>query len=141
MKWKILFAVLAIMLVAGCAKTAEKTQEPVVTPPVQQEQPVVEEITQPPAPEEQAPTPTTETIILQDQYAEPATMTVAAGSTIVFKNMGTKVKIMWVKKTEFSEKSPRLEEGDSWEVTLPNPGEYEFLDLIIGKVKGTITVE
>ena len=139
MKMKILFAILAVMLLVGCAKPAEKTQEPVITPPVQ-EKPAVEEVIQQPE-ADQGPMPTTETIILQDQYAEPASITVAAGSTIVFKNMGTKVKIMQIKKTEFNERSPRLEEGDSWEVKLADAGEYDFLDIIIGRAKGTVTVE
>jgi len=79
--------------------------------------------------------------MLSDNAAEPAALSVVAGSTIVFKNTGTKVKIMQVKGIEFNEVSPRLAEGDTWEITLNNAGEYQFLDIIIAKAKGTITVE
>jgi hypothetical protein len=40
----------------------------------------------------------------------------------------------------FNERSPSLVAGDSWEVTLTEPGEYMFIDIIMGS-KGTITVE
>jgi plastocyanin len=142
MKWKILFAILAVMLLAGCSQKAVEKQ-PIV--PVVNEQPVAKEVVQnqeqQPAEEVTAPVPTTETIMLGDAAAEPATLTVAAGSTIVFKNTGDKVKLVWIKTTEFSEKSPRLAAGDSWEINLPKAGEYKFLDIIIGKIQGTITVQ
>jgi plastocyanin len=134
MKWSVLFAILAVMLLFGCAKSAETTPASTTG-----DQPVVSEVQEETAPA--LPVPTTETINLGDSAADPATLSVAAGSTIIFKNTGDKVKVMWVKALEFSEKSPRLSAGDSWELTIPNAGEYEFLDIIIGKVKGTISVE
>jgi plastocyanin len=134
MKWSVLFAILAVMLLFGCAKSAETTPTSTTGG-----QPAVNEVQTPSEPA--LPVPTTETINLGDSAADPATLTVAAGSTIVFKNTGDKVKIVWVKAIEFSEKSPRLVSGDSWELTIPNAGEYEFLDIIIGKVKGTISVQ
>lgn len=141
MNWKVLFAILAIMVLVGCApKVAEEPDEP--APVVEEEEPVVEEIIEEPEePEVVEPKPTTETVILKDSYAEPAELTVVAGSTIMFKNDGEKVKIMQVKKPEFNERSPRLNTGDTWEIKLVNPGEYQFLDIIIGRSKGTITVE
>jgi plastocyanin len=139
MKWNVLFVILAVILLVGCAeKAVEKTQPTAPTEPQQPDEVIIEE---PVEVEPQGPVPTTETVMLSDNAAEPAALTVAAGSTIVFKNSGEKVKIMWVKKTEFSEKSPRLEAGDTWEITLADAGEYDFLDMIIGKAKGTITVE
>lgn len=138
MKWTILFAILAVMLLAGCAQKAVEKQP---TVPIVNEQPVAKEVVQEQPAEVAAPVPTTETIVIGDMAAEPATLTVVAGSTIIFKNDGDKVKVMWIKGLEFSEKSPRLAKGDSWEINLPKAGEYKFLDIIIGKVKGTVTVE
>jgi plastocyanin len=146
MKWNILFAILAVLILVGCAKpVAEKPAQPVIpqeeTPvveePVAEETPVQEEVVQ----EEAKPVATTETIMLSDSAAEPATLKVAAGSIIIFKNTGDKVKIIQVKKIEFNERSPRLEKEDTWEIKLGDAGEYQFLDVIIGKAKGTITVE
>lgn len=137
MNWKVLFAVLAVMMLVGCAAPVAEEPEPVVEEP----EPIVEEIVEEPEPIVEEPKPSTEEVVLQDNYAEPTDLTVLAGSTVVFKNMGTKVKIMQVKKPEFNERSPRLNEGDSWEITLMESGEYQFLDIIIGRAKGTITVE
>jgi hypothetical protein len=88
MKWKLIFAILTVMLLVGCAKPAEEAEElPEVTPPEEEEMEVIE-VT--PEEEEKAPV-TTETISVMNRAVEPAELTVGAGSTIVF-NMGEDVK-------------------------------------------------
>ena len=136
MKWKILFAILAVMLLVGCAKKVEeKPVQPVVVekPVAEQKEPVV---TGP------VPTPaTTETITVMNRAVNPDSLTVGAGSTIVFK-MADDVKgsrTIQVKAIEFNQRSPALSAGDTWELTIAEAGEYQFIDIIMGS-KGTITV-
>ncbi|MBW2991762.1 cupredoxin domain-containing protein [Candidatus Woesearchaeota archaeon] len=134
MKWSILFAILAVMLLVGCAKPAE---EP--APIAEEQEPVIEEIVEEPEPEV---TPATrEEITVMNRAVEPTALTVGAGSTIVFKMDSGVVggRTLQVKKVGFSERSPSLRAGDSWEITLAETGEYQFIDIIMGS-KGTITV-
>lgn len=143
MKWKILFAVLAVMLLVGCAKP--KVEEEPITPPVTIEEPitppVIEEVIEEPAPVVEEPQVTTETVTIFNNYAEPVDLKITAGSTVVFKSESSRVNMIQVKAVGFNQRSPRLNEGDMWDITLTEPGEYDFLDIIIGRAKGTITVE
>lgn len=143
MKWNVLFVILAVLLLAGCAqKAVQEETTPVVEDVVQEEIVQEEEVEEVEEEVEEVPQPTTETITILDNSAEPADLSVVAGSTIVFKCESSRpTTIMQVRGVEFNEKSPRLKQGDMWEITLDNPGEYDFLDIIIARAKGTITVE
>lgn len=139
MKWKILFAILAVMLLAGCAKPkAEEEAQELIVEEIIEESETVEE-----AEEAEEPKATTETILIKEKYAEPTELTVVAGSTIAFKSESSKSSIMQVKNADGTtfDKSPKMSNGDIWEITLNEPGEYKFLDVILVRAKGTITVE
>ncbi|MBW2991763.1 hypothetical protein KY345_00915 [Candidatus Woesearchaeota archaeon] len=155
MRIKIFILVLVIIL-SGCA---QQLQEDIA----EEEIPVQEEIPEEIAPEtpkeeiipeekEEIPVDTEEpeeeaddnrfTIVITHTTVTPKESTVKPGTTVVFEMREISgYRKMFIRKTGFIEKSGPLEAGDTWEVTLNEPGRYQFVESVIGITQGYVTVE
>ena len=141
MEIKYILAVLVVIMLSGCAaKVPEQpgeTVNPEVTlpaeeqPPVGPEGPVEGELEEPEAVGE-----VTDVQVLRAGF-DPEELTVSVGTVVTWKNMDDRVHIIILVG---GERSPTLNEGDTFEYKFEEAGTYEVIDSIF-KFKGTITVE
>ncbi len=124
MKISYIFAVLAIVILVGCA---QETVAPVATPP-----PVAE--TPPPIVEEAPPAEVPAEIEILVKGFDPEEITVKKGTTVKWINTAPSVKML-----TSAVNSGRLESGDTFEFTFEEVGEFRVFDLF-GKKWLTITV-
>lgn len=126
MKLSYIFAVLAIVILVGCA---QKTTAPVETPPPP---PVVEA---PPAIEPEPPKEIPAEIEILVRGFEPEEITVKKGATVRWINTAPGPKIITINGVS----SPRLESGDTYEQTFEAAGEQKIFDLF-GRKWGKVIV-
>jgi plastocyanin len=138
-----IIAILAILLLVGCAKQAvtPTSQTPVANTPTT---PVANTPTTPQqtAPQTPAETPAgpEEIITLSDTTAQPVDVKVAVGGSVTFKSEATNRPHLII-VDELSERSSRLETGNTYTFKFDKAGAYTYRDLWIGSLRGTITVE
>ena len=148
MKLKYLFVLLTILLVIGCAtETPEVTEEEGVgeTPTMEEEIPTtVEE----PIVEAAVSGATEQIVLIKGPTAmEPAELTIAVGTTVVWKNedwldkdAGTG-RAHVIAEWNGAFRSERLEPGDVFSFTFDEPGTYEYRSITTPGARGTIIVE
>jgi plastocyanin len=138
-----IIAILAILLLVGCAKQAATpdAQTPVANTPS------TPAANTPSTPQDnaQATTPTvpagpSEMITLSDRAAQPADVKISVGGSVTFKNTATNRPHLII-VDELGERSTRLEESGTFTFTFDKAGTYTYRDLWIGSLRGTITVE
>ena len=144
MEIKHILAVLIVLMLSGCAaKVPEQPGEtitPDVTIPVEEQPPV-----EPSAPITPQETPVeeeklvggaAEVQILKAGF-DPEELIVSAGTVVTWKNMDNRVHITLLVG---GERSPSLNEGDTFEYKFEEAGTYEIMDAVF-KFKGTVIVE
>lgn len=128
-----ILAILVFLTAAGCQKTESNTQVSPSTPST----PVV---TQPTPQAEETPKEAAakgaDVRILEGGF-DPEVIEIAAGSTVTFKNMDSRIHLVVVTG---GDRSPTLQPNDTWDLTLEEKGEYEITDAIF-KFDGTIVVK
>jgi len=160
----VLFLVLGIIL-SGCQIAEEQTEEPVETD--EQEAPVVEpeegaediveevnktveteeELNETIEPEEETedinatePEENVLTIEIDNLTLSQKYVTIEKGTTIIWENKENHPHMLAAHYGEF--RSPRLEQGDSFNHTFDEVGEYTYICAIFKtQIRGTITVE
>lgn len=135
-----ILVVLVVLMLSGCAaESPEQLGEdvtPEVTPPA--EEPIAEPETPPEAPaEEEKPVGGAADVQVLRAGFDPEELTVSVGTVVTWKNMDDRVHIVLLVS---GERSPRLEEGDTFEYEFEEAGTYTIRDAIF-KFKGTVTVE
>jgi plastocyanin len=127
-----ILAILSIIMLVGCQKPADD---------VMIDEPIVDAPTQDSAPTEPVSNAADggDIIVSGTGIFDPNTLTIKKGSTVVFTSSGDRTHILSLNGDE-SFRSPRLEDGDSFEYVFENPGEFEVWDVIFKKTM-IITVE
>ena len=129
MKIGYVVAILAIILLVGCAQTTPTPPvTPVETPPVE---PVVE--TPPVTTTTIAETPKGEIEILVKGF-DPTELTVKKGTTVKWVNTAPAVRILGG-----NVRSPNLKSGDTFEYTFDKAGEYTIIE-VLSKARGKVIV-
>lgn len=126
MKVSYIMAVLAILLLIGCAQTTVTPTE-TAPPTAPAEEPVVEE------PAEVTPEVAEVEILVRG--FDPEEVTVKKGTTVRWINTAAGTKIVTIE----GKSSDRLESGDTYEKTFEEVGEYRVFDLF-GKRWGKVIV-
>ncbi len=137
MEIKYILVVLVVIMLSGCAAKAPEqpgeTVTPDVTPPevppVEPEGPVEVE-------EPEVVGGAADVQILRAGF-DPEELTVSAGTVVTWKNMDNRVHITLLVG---GERSPSLNEGDTFEYKFEEAGTYEIMDAVF-KFKGTVIVE
>jgi len=147
MKLGLIFAIMAVVLLVGCAQQEVMEDKEIKDSDVMEDkappatEPVTEVIEVTPEEDVMEDKPvTTVTVIIEARASVPSEVTITPGSVVVFKHEGKKASMILFRQMD-NLKSPRIEPGDTWQVTFPEAGEYKYLDLFNGFVKGTVTVE
>jgi len=136
MRVKYIVALLAILIMVGCA--TKQPEAPPETPPVPPETPP-ESVEEAPAVEETVEEPVVGADIkILNKAFDPEELTLSAGSTVTWINMDetTVHSISIVGKGVICS---RKKAGETCGYTFEEAGTYEIMDLI-NKFKGTITV-
>jgi len=141
-----IIAILAILLLVGCAKQIPANPQTPVTPqtPSTPQTPVANTPTTPqettPITPSETPAGPEEVITLSDKTAQPGDVKVAVGGSVTFKNEATNRPHLII-VDELGERSSRLETGNTFTFKFDKAGKYTYRDLWIGSLRGTITVE
>lgn len=125
-----LLAVLILTIAAGCQKAAEQV-EPVATEPEVIEPEVTEPVVTEPA------VPAGADVQVLRAGFDPETVTIAVGSTVTWKNMDDRTHLVVI---DNQDRSPSLEQGDTWDKTFEQAGTYEMTDVVF-KYSGTVVVK
>jgi plastocyanin len=147
MEIKHILALLVVVMLSGCAanNVEQPDQGEENTPPAEDEQPPVEPEmppVEPESPEEEEEESEEEAAsgadiqILRGAF-DPEEITVAPGSIVTFKNTDDRAHLVVVIG---GERSPGLEDGDTFEHKFEEAGTYEVMDSIFG-FKATIIVQ
>jgi len=138
MEIKHILAVLVVIMLSGCAaKAPEQPGEavtPEVTPPVE-EQPPVEPEGPVEVEEPEVVGGAADVQVLRGGF-DPEELTVSVGTVVTWKNMDDRIHIIVLID---GERSPRLEEGDTFEYKFEEAGTYDIIDAVFG-FKGKIIV-
>jgi len=139
MEIKHILAVLAVLILSGCAAnvqeqpgetvTPDVTPPPVEQPPVEPESPVEVE-------EPEVVGGAADVRVLRGGF-DPEELTVSAGTVVTWKSMDNRTHIILLVG---GERSPSLNEGDIFEHKFKEAGTYEVMDAVF-KFKGTVIVE
>ena len=141
MEIKHILAVLAVLMLTGCAAEVQEQPEETVTPEVTP--PAEEPIAEPETPTEELVEEEPEVVITGKDVQilragfDPEELTVSAGTVVTWKNMDDRIHIVVLVG---GERSPRLESEDTFEYKFEEAGTYQVMDAIFG-FKGTVTVE
>src|SRR3989338_617719 len=119
MKISYLVAILAIILLVGCAQ-----EKAAVTPAETEPEPPVVETPTTTVPVEEKPveTPKSEIEVLVKGF-EPAELTIKKGTTVKWVNTAPTVRILGG-----AVRSPSLKSGDTFEYTFDKAGEYTVIE-------------
>jgi len=135
-----ILAVLVVLMLSGCAAEVQEQPEETVTPEVTlpAEESIAEPETPPEAPaeEERLVGGAADIQVLRAGF-DPEELTVSVGTVVTWKNMDNRVHIILLVG---GDRSPRLEEGDTFEYEFEEVGIYTIMDSVFG-FKGTVTVE
>ncbi len=136
MEIKYILAVLVVLMLSGCAAEVQEQPDEIVTP----------DVTPPPVEPEMPPEAlpvepevvggVADVQILRAGF-DPEELTVSVGTVVTWKNMDDRIHIIMIVG---GERSPRLEERDTFEYKFEEAGTYQVMDAIFG-FKGTVTAE
>lgn len=135
-----ILAVLVVLMLSGCAAKVPEQPGEAVTPEVTlpAEESITEPETPPEAPvEEEKPVGGAADVQVLRAGFDPEELTVSVGTVVTWKNMDDRVHIILLVG---GERSPRLNEGDTFEYEFEEAGIYTIMDSVFG-FKGTVTVE
>jgi len=143
MEMKHILAVLVVLMLSGCAAEVQEQQDetttPDATPPPVEQQPVEQPPEAPVGGEVEEPEVVggaADVQVLRGGF-DPEELTVSAGTVVTWKNMDDRVHIILLVG---GERSPSLNEGDTFEYKFEEAGTYEVMDSIF-KFKGIVIVE
>jgi plastocyanin len=91
------------------------------------------------APTASVGTATTPTVHIKNFAFDPATLTVAAGTTVRFVNDDTEAHTVTARDGSFN--SDGLDTNDSWSFRFTKPGDYAYFCQLHPYMKGTVIVK
>ena len=83
-------------------------------------------------------TPTTHTVSITNMAFSPATLSIKAGDTVIFRNDDRMPHDATAANGAFS--TPRLEPGQAAQLTFPGAARYDYICSIHPSMTGSITV-
>ncbi len=86
-----------------------------------------------------APSAATATVHIKNFAFDPATLTVAAGTTVRFVNDDSEAHTVTARDGSFN--SDGLDTNDSWSFRFSKPGDYAYFCQLHPYMKGTVTVK